>query len=58
MTKLHSVGYAVRATATFSPWLAANKTVGGLLALVVYVPGQPALIENGADPPLASRPPP
>jgi hypothetical protein len=30
----------------FTSWLAANKTVAGLLALVVYVPGQPALIEN------------
>ena len=30
----------------FSTWLAAKKTIAGLLALVVYVPGQAALIEN------------
>ena len=30
----------------FSAWLASNKTVAGLLALVVYVPCQPALIET------------
>ena len=30
----------------FSTWLAAKKTVAGLLALVVYVPGQAALIET------------
>jgi hypothetical protein len=30
----------------FSTWLAAKKTIAGLLALVVYVPGQAALIET------------
>ena len=35
--------------AQFPPWLAAKKTVAGLIALVVYVPGQPALIETCAS---------
>jgi hypothetical protein len=36
----------------FSNWLAAKKTLAGLLALVVYSPGEPALIENcGASKP-------
>jgi hypothetical protein len=34
----------------FSTWLAAKKTVAGLLALVVSVPGQPALIETCGSP--------
>lgn len=33
----------------FLPWLAANKTVTGVLALVVAIPGQPALIEQTAS---------
>jgi hypothetical protein len=33
----------------FTTWLAANKTVAGVLALVVSVPGQPALIEQSAS---------
>lgn len=31
------------------PWLAANKTVAGILALVVAVPGQPAMIEQSVS---------
>jgi hypothetical protein len=36
-------------TPPFSTWLKANKTVGGLLAIAVSVPGEPALIEHCAS---------
>ena len=33
----------------FTTWLAANKTAAGVLALVVAIPGQPALVEQSAN---------
>lgn len=34
----------------FSNWLAANNRIAGLLALVIHVPGQPALVEACSAP--------
>jgi hypothetical protein len=30
----------------FHQWMTANKSVAGLLALAIYVPGQPVIIKN------------